>query len=283
MSGKRTTLSRRVIFLIFLAHPSFFGLGAQEKNDQSLLPRILTQTAAYCRTFGSATLNYVCLEDVLETNYSPYRVVPWSFDGVVTSSKKNHLVYDYQVVKKGDDIREQRILLEDNGKKVNAKGASLQVKRFPYRNIVLGPMLLSEYWQNYHDYKVVGRERVGKEPCLIIEAVPKPSIILDHLFGKIWVGERNFKIWKLEWYQESIDNFQAAEEMAKLLNAIPQIKISMEYAFEEKGIRFPSKYVLSEEYINQRGVHYILSVLTVVFKNYKFFTVETEVELKKGA
>jgi len=266
-----------------LALLSVFGFGAQEGKDQSVLPKILAETAAYCRTFATATLHYVCLEDVIETAYSPYRIIPERFGGMLTSIKRNHLIYDYQVVKQGNDVQEQRILLEDNGRKINAKGASLQVKRFPYRNIVFGPMLLSEYWQDYHDYKIVGREKVGKAPCFIVEAVPKPNLILGHLFGKTWVGERDFKIRRLEWYQESIDNFQGLEETARVLNARPQIKMIMEYAFEEKSIRFPSKFVLSEEYINQRGVHYIRAVLTVVFKNYKFFTVETEVEVKRGA
>jgi len=50
---------------------------------------------------------------------------------------------------------------------------------------------------------------------------------------------------------------------------------------EEKGIRFPSKYVQREEFVSKRGALLIVSEVTVNYKNYKFFAVETEVEIKR--
>jgi hypothetical protein len=272
-----------LLFSLFSAHFLSSGsIGILQDIDQSRLPKILDELASYCRKFGNASLNYVCLEDVEEIVYSPYRQRPRAFSGSFYTRKINQYVYDYQLLKKGEDIREQRILIEENGKKKHVENADLQAVRFQYWHVILGPMLLSEYWQPYHDYRIVGREKVEKEPCLVIEAIPKPYIKPGHLFGRIWVSERDLRVWRIEWYQESIRNYEEVEETAKELKAKPQIKMTMDYAIEEKGIRFPSQYVISEGYVNSRGQLLIRSETKVAYKKYKFFTVETEVEFKKG-
>jgi hypothetical protein len=253
---------------------------AEEKIDQSQLPRILAEVASYCRKFVDASLYYVCLEEVTETIYSPYRIMPWSHDSPYRS-QKNHWLYDYQLIQKKGDIKEQRILLEENGVILNVKEAPLQVRRFRYKHIIMGPLLLDEYWQEFHDYRIIGRERFKEEPCFVIEAVPKPGIKRDHLFGKFWVSERDNRVWRMEWNQESIDNYELIEETAKALNAQPQVKLILEMGFEEKGIRFPSRYIQREEFINKRGALLIVSEATVNYKDYKFFAVETEVQIKR--
>jgi hypothetical protein len=269
-------------FLGMCAALLFLRLSASGQNeiDQSHLPKILEKTAAYCRKFGTASLYYVCLEDITEKIYSPYRQIPRSYPPLLLTVDRNHYVYDYQLIQKDGDLKEQRILLEENGVKKNVRDAPLKVKRFRYKHMTFGPMLLSEYWQQYHNYRIVAAEKINGERCLIVEAQPKPFFELEHLAGKIWVRERDFDILKVEYNQETIDNYEGIEETAAKLNARPLIKLITEYAFEEKGIRFPSKYVQSEEYINLRGVHFIKSETTVNYKNYKYFIVETEVVIK---
>jgi hypothetical protein len=276
MKWKKICIEMGILFLLPLAIVFSFP---PQKVDQSPLPRVLKAAADYCRMFGNASLNYICLEEITEVSYSPYRVAPRPTPYV---RNVNHLLYDYQLVKTGGKVEEKRVLLEENGKKEHIPDAPLKVKRFPYDYIILGPMLVNEYWQSMHDYRIVGREKTGKESCLVLEAVPKPEAKADHLFGRIWVSERDYQVLRMEWNQKSINNYEVIEEKAKEIGAEPRIKLVMEYAYMKKGIRFPSKYVLSEEYINDRGVLFIGSVTTVLFRNYKFFTVETDVDFKKG-
>ena len=281
MIGNRLTLGFLCLLGAFMCSSQFTLFASRQGQiDQSQLPKILEKTAAYCRKFGNASLHYVCLEDITEKIYSPYRQMPRSFSSFLHTTEKNHFVYDYQLIQKEGDVKEQRILLEENGVKKNIPDAPLKVKRLRYRHITFGPMLLSEYWQQYHDYRLVGKEKINGEPALVIEARPRQFFRLEHLTGKIWVRERDFGILKLEFNQETIDNYEGIEEMAKKLNARPQVKLITEYGFEEKGIRFPSKYIQFEEYINLRGVHFIESETAVNYRNYKFFVVETEVEIK---
>lgn len=142
----------------------------------------------------------------------------------------------------------------------------------------MGPIgLLSEFWQQYHDYKIVKEERFKGEKVVVIEAVPKYGLKLNQLFGKIWVGKSDFSILKIEWNQQAIENYEKIEELAKKLKAKPLITLVSEYAFEKKGIRFPSSYSIKEVYIVRGRRRFLRSRKTVIYKNYKFFTVETEV------
>jgi len=256
------------------------GLSPGKEIDQTRLPKILEEVAAYCRVFSSASLNYVCLEEVTEIIYRPYRKLPRASYDPLYTTQRHRFIYDYQLIQKDYDINEQRILIEENGIKTNIKDALLEVDRFHYKHIILGPLLMDEYWQEFHDYRIIKRDRLKKEPCFVVEAVPKSGIQGDHLFGKFWISERDSKVWRMEWNQESIDNYELIEETAKMLKARPQVELILEMGIEEKGIRFPSRYVQRENYVNKRGVLLIRSETTVNYKNYKFFTVETEVKIK---
>jgi hypothetical protein len=248
----------------------------QETNPPSLA-QILEKAAAYCRLFESASLNYVCVEDVRQTLYVPYLIAPGRLTAL-TRIVHNHLVYDYQLVGVGENISEQRKLLEKNGIRQNAPAAPSKIARFFYQYIILGPLILSEDQQRYHDYKIAGRGKLGKDKCAILEAVPKPSAPTGRLFGKVWVSERDGRVLKLEWYQESIKNYESFLDTAAALRAKPQIGLTMEYSFEHEGIGFPSRCRMSEDYIRDATRdRLIVSETTVTYKNYKFFTVETEV------
>jgi hypothetical protein len=252
-------------------------LPTDQKANPPSLAEILEKAAAYCRLFGNASLNYVCIEELRETIYIPYLRVPRPVSDHF-QIRNNHFVYDYQLVKVGGKINEQRKLLEESGARKNVPGTPPRMGRIDYKYIILGPLIVNEYWQGYHDYKIMGREKVGKEECTILEAVPKPSAPAGHLYGKVWINERDGRIMKLEWYQESILNYELFVEMGAALRASPQIGLTMEYRFEKNGIGFPSRCRISEDYItNEGGFRLTLSETTITYRNYKFFTVETEV------
>lgn len=81
---------------------------------------------------------------------------------------------------------------------------------------------------------------------MVVEAVPKPGIRLQHLFGTIWLRKKDAGILKIEWNPASINNYQGVEETAKRLHVTPSLLVISEYAYEKNGIRFPSRYTLKE-------------------------------------
>jgi hypothetical protein len=115
----------------------------------------------------------------------------------------------------------------------------------------------------------------------MIEALPIANVRVEHLFGKAWVRRDDFSIMKIEWNQGSMGNVQRVEEEAKRIGARPSITFVSEYAYEKNGIRVPGKYFVKEEYIHPGMGRILVSETTVVYKDYRFLVVETEVEIRE--
>jgi len=294
MIKKKIILNLIGLFILFIFYQSVIAQNSsEEKTEQIKLTEILKKTREYCSRLKHAAFDYVCLEEISERiNHSRDIVqnilvrtpssIPSRFETRFKTPKKiekNKYIYDYQLIRKDYKTKECRILLEENSKKKNEKDAQLKTILFCYQKVLFGPIdLLSEYKQHYHDYKIIKEEILNGEKALVIEAIPKSSLKQRHLFGKIWVKEGDFSILKIEWNQKAIGNFQIIEEIAKRYKADPQITLISEYSIEKNGIRFPSRYFIEEAYISQKGKKFIRSETTVIYKDYKFFTVETEIK-----
>jgi hypothetical protein len=68
-------------------------------------------------------------------------------------------------------------------------------------------------------------------------------------------------------------------EISKSLKETPDFTMISEYAFEKNGIRFPSKYQITEEY-ERKGpwTKLLISKKNVEYFDYKFFTVDTQIQ-----
>jgi hypothetical protein len=246
---------------------------------------ILKKCAEYCERLSHSVLFFVCKEKITEqistrltTLSKGLRRVPYTF----THTTSNVYVYDYQLYRKRNYIKERRILIEENGKKKHEENATLKTKAFEHENVVLGPIaLLSSYWQAFHDFRIIKEATFKGDKIVIIEAVLKPEYTFHHLSGKIWVRKSDFCILKIEWFQHSIKGYKIVEERAKKLQAEPRLTLLAEYDFEKNGIRFPSKYSLDEVYVKKGRRKYQKSKTVVLYDDYQFFTVETEHTIKK--
>lgn len=272
-----------VISFIISSPPSFSQITAPSSEDQADLEKILEKCAEYCYRLANAALDFVCIEKIKEEMFfRPQAYVAQGgtfYSAAGRTTRKNVYVYDYQLIRKKLQIKESRILIEENGKKKNEKNAELKTHMFGHEHIIFGPVgLLSEFWQQYYAYRIVKREKLKGDRVIVMEAIPIPYLETDNLYGKVWVREGDFSIIKIEWEPKSLKNYELIEENAKKLNAEPQIKLFSEYAFEKNGIRFPSRYVITEGYNQKRGTRFTRSKTTVTYKDYKFFTVETEVK-----
>ena len=259
------TLGGKILILLasLFAVPPFSS--AQEPADQPRLAAILKKSAEYCRRLEQAALDFVCLEEVTE------ETVHFTRDTRV-------YLYDYQFIRKNKQTKEKRDLISVDGKKYKVRDSSLQTVQFLYENVLFGPVgLLSESWQEVYSYRLVGEDKVGKEKAVVIEATPKPELTEPHLYGRIWVKENDGSVLKIVWDQRSLRNFKMIEEFAKSQNAEPQIIAYSEYGREKNGLRFPSRNYSEQGYILSSKHKVANARISVVYKKYKFFTVETEV------
>jgi hypothetical protein len=262
--------------------------GRQDAAAGQRLAQLLAKAKAYCLRLETAALDFTCIEKIEERAYQLNEIQP---DAVVTDAGKAHYsyaaprqnyyshsyVYDYQFVRKADRKAEKRTLLEEDGRKMKTDDAELATTTIRVENALFGPIgLLGESAQSGHDYRIAGEDTQKGKKVVIVEAVPKPGLDRQHCYGQIWVREDDGSIVKISWDQQSVGNFQMIKARAKQLGAEPQMTSVTEYGMEKNGLRFPSKDTTEEAYL-KGGQKFLHSLTTIVYKDYKFFTVETEV------
>ncbi|MBD3414281.1 MAG: hypothetical protein GF421_07625 [Candidatus Aminicenantes bacterium] len=282
------------LFLVF--NLSYITASSIQSNQNKELEDVLSNSSQYCSKLAHAVLDFVCKEKVVIDFFTlgesgtlsrievqsrgrqqEIGVESWRKQRKFKTQK---LVYDYQLVSKEFKLSEQRILLEVDGKKASNESNDIE-RRFPHSLLILGPIgLLSEYWQKRHDYKIKKKGRLFGEKTYVIEAVPKPEYATEHLWGKVWISQDDFSILKIEWNQESAKGYESLIQKAKQQNLQPDFSLIAEYEYEKNGIRFPSKFVLKENYKHPKYKLIKNSKKTVVYFDYKFFTVKTDVVVK---
>jgi hypothetical protein len=251
------------------------------------LPSFLARAAEYCDKLNRSVLNFVCRERIEEW-FRPSAQPAITWRGIRTfyvGERETHqYVYDYQLIRDREGlIKESRTLLKEDKRDIRIPDSPLKTRTFSHTRVVMGPVgILSRESQADHEYSVVREEKVRGEEALVVEAVPRPGVHLQHLFGTIWLRKKDAGILKIEWNPASIGNYKLVEETAMRFDMTSDLLIISEYAFEKNGIRFPSRYTLKEAYRRGKsGRRYQISEIDVVYDQYKFFTVETEVELKR--
>lgn len=260
----------------------------QEKAGGSQLPVVLNKALRYCRRLEKAALDFVCLEEITEKiDYSRDRedeiYVPLS-TGIRTQIKiakrkqENTYLYDFQFTRKDEFKKENRILLEKNGRKGKEKEAPLETSVFQVRNVLFGPLgLLSEYRQGYHDYRLIGEEGSEGGKVAIVDATPKATLTGAHAYGRIWIKEGDGSVLKIEWAPKSLPDIANLEVRAERYRSALSVSLVTEYGIEKNGLRFPSRDISEEAYLGPGGEKFIRSRTAVVYRDYRFFTVETDV------
>jgi hypothetical protein len=262
-----------VLFCAF--NVNYAAVSDDESNDSVELDKVLLKSSQYCSILAHAVLDFICKEKVTIDFFNAGR--GWKEQ---QKYRTQEWVYDYQLIGKGLELNEQRILLEKDRKKVSEEPDVIE-RVFPHSLLILGPIgLLSEYWQEHHDYMIKKRGRLFGEKIYVIEALPKPGCATEHLWGKAWISQDDFSILKIEWNQESAEGYESLVKEAEEQNLKPDFTLIAEYKYEKNGIRFPSKFVLIENY--RHPLYNIIrnSKKTVMYYDYKFFTVKTDVVFK---
>lgn len=273
------------IFILILLSPSFQVQNESAQTDQTKMVQILKRSSEYCRRLDQAALDFVCMEEVSEKYIDVIQFVERFGIGALLDKevvRKHQYLYDYQFIRKDDRKIEKRILLEENGVKKREEVTKLKTIMFQYKNILYGPInLLAEDRQQFFNYKMIGDALIEGESALVIEASPLPWFREQILWGKIWVSHRDFSILKIEWNQDLVAHSAIIRDMAKRYKGESRITHTTEFGFEKNGIRFPNRYYIEEAYIKKNGKKIIHSETNVTYRDYKFFTVETDVRFKR--
>lgn len=313
MPGKRISRSivamMAVLALAFLpAAQASAQTAPPQKPSPSPLPPVssslddlLAKAAEYCRKLESSAFDFVCREEIRETidpkldaaqkglqlgpgstNYTGPGASNYIGPTLVISTVrkiKRSFVYDYQCIRAGRTIREIRNELEENGKRKMVPNAELQTSIVVFGTALLAPVgLFGQRFQPGYDFTIAGRDRIDATPVVIVDAKPKPGApATRNLYGRSWIDPATGNILKIEWSEDRVGNFDVFVKRGEAFKRKPRLNIRSEFSAEKNGIRFPSRLSVEETYLKESGKAFIRSKTEVVYKDFKFFTVEFEV------
>ena len=287
--NRKSKLMLCMIKLVLFISVSQASLLSHQK-DRTRLNQLLIRSAEYCEKVKNIALFYVCLEKIKEKKYI-YRTTTSeriSLGGAVIEKPYKSLklkrtriysyVYDYQLIKKGEELNERRILLEKNKKRKHKENAELEVG-YSAKYLVYGPVgFLSSYWQDYFDYEITGEERIGGTLATAVKATPKANNKENRNSARMWIDEKDGSILKIEWEPESILDYDGKPVRSRAGELKPAVVWKVTYGIEKNGVRFPSQQQVQEFLITEEGKRYISNDINTIFENYKFFVVETEIK-----
>ena len=264
------------------------------------LAGLLEKAAAYCARLENAALDFVCRERITETVDPSLDVAAkpgprvsswnWQTNGATmviarTRKAKRTLEYDYQCVRSEGAIEEKRTLLKVNGKKINVPEAGLETSIIVFGTALMGPVgLFGERFQPQYDYTIAGEDKVENRRVVVVSALPKPGAPeTRNLYGAAWIDAVTADILRIEWSENRVGRYEIFEKRGELYGRTPRLVIRSEFSEEKNGIRFPSRLVVEEAYLDGKGRAVVRSETEVVYGDFKFFTVEVEVRRRPGS
>ena len=287
---KSILFSAALVILIGF-NPDISAKNSYGDNSQETLKQILNKTGKYCERIKGIALYYVCTENIAikENLYktvkninpiiNPYGELTYNNKARKLKfhrTKKKTLIYDYQLVKKEEQLEEKRVLIQENRKKKQQKNAELKTN-YQAKYIIYGPVgFLSKYWQYYFDFEVTGEELIDNKKTILLKASPKPANKNNRNYAKIWIDKNDFSILQIEWEPESIIDYQDKVKFKKLGDFKRTVTWRVTYGIEKNGVRFPSKQFIQDGIIDSTGEKKIMEEISFIYDNYKFFIVEIE-------
>jgi hypothetical protein len=267
----RRSLALVALFLFPLsARPELHGeFGKpQVRESDSVSPaageleRALAAGAAYCRKLSAAVLDFVCEEKIAEEIYEYFgeASLDFSYAALKKRIERNDYHYDYQMIRTPAGLREDRTLLEENGRATRQTHARLKTKRFFSYQSIYGPIGI---------------------PVRIVEVKPK-SGRTDLPSGKAWIDLESGRILKIERDAESLEGYDAVLRSYDAEALTPRFITEHFYETEKNGILFPSKTIFRESFRTKAGRRFQAGRIEITFAKYRFFTVQTEEHIIKS-
>lgn len=301
MTARRRISSALVVLSLILF--SQIGQPQQTPADPFQLALVLKSARQYCQRLEKAALDFVCREEVSEhidlskdLRTDVVRQMPgeiqvaggWTkshpaelrFERSPAATSDNTYLFDYQFIRKGGEVRELKALLEINRKKPGKKEAIPETQIFQFKNILLAPVrLFEERFAGYYDYRIVREDELNGAKAWVVAVVPRLAVVDVYLGGDAWIAKADSSVLRIDWDPKTFGRYENMEQRARKLESRPDVVSFTEFGFEKNGLRFPSLDQTEEAYVGKNGDRFVRSVTKVAYKEYQFFTVETETGL----
>ena len=289
---------------------------AQEKTlsevpeYQKEIDKYLEGAAQYCKKLKQAAFHCWCKERVIETlskiNLSSgYNVSDISsHDNRANtqnimrrnaSSTRNNFwkkvikyEFDYQLISKGGEIKEQRKLLSKSSPELKIRNDRVNwvIYTFLMEMAIFGPVtLLSKEQQEKLKFELVRFEKHKGRRFAVIKAVPKTIEDVSFIYGEVWIDTEDYSVLKLRLDPRSIQGYEKLTGNAKRLKTRLFLDCVLDYDTIHRGIRFPTQVIISEKYKGGPVLNRVIggktwerTNKTIAYKDYRFFDVDASEE-----
>lgn len=273
---------------------------------QEDLQSILNQCAVYSRKLSNSALDFICEETITDIHYNFYSETNSSGISIdrqkktddgdiirVKSKRRNNFdpfkiennryICDYQLIKKGNNIKQRRFIIKGKNHKGEDWKELLEEKRFSALIPLFAPIrLLETKRQIMFHYKIIKEEKIKGNESYVIEVQPKPGGAGGIQHAKLWINKANFQILKSEIKGFPLEGYEDVFKEAIRLKITPIFKMTTFFQVEKEGVLFPSHSTVFIDYpglgIRTTSLKYKTEM---IYKKYKFFTVETDYKVIK--
>ncbi len=292
--------------LISLARQSEAAAAPQEMELRAPynkeLQMVLDKSAEYCMKLTESALYYICDEEIREKsnrlkapNQEVGIIPPVALNNGLAKRGAYHnpltledperhvLVYDYQLIRKEGIIKENRILMEKDGKKAILENVPHAEKlSYNLKPILVPIQILGIEQRSKFSFRLADEEKINGKSAYVLKANLRPENQGNIKRGKIWVDKSDFRIVKIEVEAEFLPGYEHILTECYLYYLKPHFKSTHYYDIDKNGILFPSKSEIRVKYSGfLRNERKLKSEAKISYRDYKFFTVETNHEIIK--
>lgn len=281
------------------------------------LPQILDNTARYCDKLENEVYQFSCYERVEASTkgalkYSRERAGLKSFietekklvrdidedRWVPTNSEKRKTIREVEnlldqnlkgkkkylnecrITMDRGRVKEQRVLLEYNGKRRPRKKADRQSLRNPFRSAVSPVFLFSKRNRQTYDYQLLGREKTMNRDAYVVAVLKKKNSAKKGTkkqarLAAAWIDADDFSILKIRVFPETFGgyNFLLKHKQRRVSNV--KVTDIHYFGYKTKGIRLPTKTKVTLAYdtvydVNFGTIVHVVSDTGFTYENYIF-------------
>ncbi len=269
---------------------NFIRNAEKRAGRDKLLKKILSESGNYSRTLNNYAIYYYCKELVSEQVQYKSLISDQQRTLFLSDEKKRidfsrnrkqNVVFDYQIIKERDKIKENRTIFIPRNRKKKKKWSPHTIT---VQNYFYGPVgLFHPSMQDLYYYELIPSPEDMKDSW-IVDVTPmhpdevNPQNGKKFLYGRVWIDKQDYSISKVAWIPRHSRRTRVFTNIANMLERNSEISFVTCFDFKKGVLRYPSSGIYSEYFKDHRDIKERFSQLNIKFTDYRFFNTATRIE-----
>ncbi len=265
------------------------------------LQQVLLRCTEYSLKLSESALDYVCHEKISEKckkveelelgltlagspDLGPNELMKAEQKILRLGGADKHVyLYDYQLIRRKGTVEEKQILMEKDGKSAKPEELPQEIKPSHALMPILGPIqVFGIEHRSKFSFRLADNNEIDEKWAHVLEFCLRPGQTGDIRRGRIWIDKSDFRIVKAEIETDFLEGYEEIFEECQRHYLKPHFRSTHYYEIDKNGLLFPSRSEIRIDYSGLLTAKKDLkSEVEITYRNYKFFTVETDYEIIK--